>query len=272
MGIIELMRLINDPAHSATTPEPETLISDLALYLGARPDMPDRSEYLFFLTASMVFLLGMLAFLGYIYLDPVREQLYQMVLNKDRVRAVIDSTGSWGPILFIALQAFQVVLMVSFLPAEIIGGFIFGLPLGLLYSTLGLSLGAMLAFLLGRWLESKYVLRFVHPDTMKRYRRIMKREGFLAAFLLFIIPGFPRDIICYMLGLTRMSLGFFLAAATMARLPSTIFLTLQGTEAYEGNYGVILGLIALYGVLMVMLYRHRQALYRWIEHWQPEED
>ncbi len=272
MKSMKLPGLADGPAHAATPPEPETLISDLALYLGARPDMPDRSEYLFFLTASLVFLLGMLAFLGYIYLDPVRERLYQMVLNKERIRAIIDSAGSWGPILFIALQALQVVLLVSFLPLEIVGGFIFGLPLGLLYSSVGLSLGEMLAFLLGRWLEGKYVTRFVHPDAMKRYRKTMKREGALAAFLLFIIPGFPKDVICYMLGLTRMSLGFFLIAVTIIRFPSILLQTLQGAEVYKGNYGITLGLMALYVGLAVLLFRYRQALYRWVERWHAEEN
>ena len=64
--------------------ERQTARSELAEYLGARPDMADRAEYLFFLSASSVFLLGMLAFLGYIYLDPLRERLYQVVLNQER--------------------------------------------------------------------------------------------------------------------------------------------------------------------------------------------
>ncbi|MFA5111060.1 MAG: VTT domain-containing protein [Desulfobaccales bacterium] len=256
----------------ATRLEAESLLSELAAWLGARPGMADRAEYLFFLAASMIFVMGILALVGYIYLDPVRERLYEAILNKERLRAVIDSAGSWGPLLFIALQASQVLLMLSFLPVEIVGGYIFGLPLGLLYSTLGLSLGALLAFLMARWLEGTYVARFAHPDTMKRYRRHMKREGTLAAFLLFIVPGFPKDIICYMLGLTRMSLWFFLIVITTIRIPSTLLLTLQGAQVYEGNYGITLGLIALYVALAALLYRHRQALYHWVGRWYPEDD
>ena len=234
--------------------------------------MADRAEYLFFLTASMVFLLGMLAFLGYIYLDPLRERLYQAVLNKERIRAVMEGAGSWGPVLFIALQTLQVVFMVSFLPVEIAGGFLFGLPLGFLYSTLGLSLGALLAFLLARWLEGKFLARFVHPDIMKSYRKIMKRGGSLTVFLLFLIPGFPKDIICYMLGLTRMSVGFFLIVITIARIPSILILSLQGAQVFEGNFSITLGLAALYMVLAVLLYRHRGALYHWVGRWHLEEE
>ena len=47
----------------------------MAADLVARPDRPDRAEYLFFITGPCIFLLGMLAFLGYIYLVPRRERL-----------------------------------------------------------------------------------------------------------------------------------------------------------------------------------------------------
>ena len=58
-----------------TSPAPENNLSYPAASLGARPDRPDRAEYLFFITASCIFLLGILAFLGYIYLVLRRERL-----------------------------------------------------------------------------------------------------------------------------------------------------------------------------------------------------
>ncbi|HZE21543.1 MAG TPA: VTT domain-containing protein, partial [Desulfobaccales bacterium] len=183
-----------DPLEAvAASPAPERKVSELAELLGARADMADRAEYLFFLTVSMVFVLGILLYLGYIYLDPLRERLYQLVLNRERIRAVMTNAGSWGPLLFIMFQAFQVVIMIWPVPLEIAGGFVFGLPLGLLYSTLGLTLGSVLAFLLAHWLERKLVIRVVSPDRLRRFRRLMKREGTLTAFFVFLVPGIPKD-------------------------------------------------------------------------------
>jgi uncharacterized membrane protein YdjX (TVP38/TMEM64 family) len=260
------------PSVPVTLKGHQTVRSELAEYLGARPDMADRAEYLFFLTASIVFLLGMLAFLGYIYLDPLRERLYQAVLNKERIRAVIGRAGSWGPLLFIAVQAVQVILMVWPVPMEIAGGFLFGMPLGLLYSTLGLTLGSLLAFMLARWLEKRLVARIVSPDRLKRFRELMKREGSLTAFMIFLVPGIPKDFLCYVLGLTRMHLVFFLVATALVRLPGTLLLTLQGAEVYKGNYGFTLGLLALYLGLAYLLYRHRETLYHWVSRWHLEEE
>lgn len=271
MNIIESNQseeLLNCP--DSTEPEPNN--SGVSLYFGARPDMADRSEYLFFLTASIVFLLGIVAFLGYIYLDPVRQQLYQMVLNKERIRAVIDASGSWGPILYIAIQALEVVFMISFLPMEVAGGFLFGLPLGVLYSTIGLSLGSLLAFLLARWLGNKFICRYFDAATIRSYRKTMRRGGALTAFLVLLIPGFPKDFIFYMLGLTRMSVLFFLTMVTIARLPSIILMNLQGAEVFAGNLMITLGSLALYAGLAILIYSRRETIYQWMSRWHLEED
>jgi uncharacterized membrane protein YdjX (TVP38/TMEM64 family) len=256
----------------AGSPEPEDHLSYLAVWLGARPDMSNRTEYLFFLALSGVFLLGMLAWLGYIYLEPVRERLYQVVFERERIRAVMNGADSWGPILFIALQALQVVTIFWPVPLELAGGFLFGWPWGLFYSLLGLALGSMVAFLLGRWLERRFVSRLVRPKTMKNIRQLLKREGTLAGFFIFLIPGIPKDFVCYFFGLTRISLVFFLVAATLARIPGVILLTLQGAQVYKGHYGITLGLLAAYAGVVVLLYRYRESLYRWVGQWHYEEE
>lgn len=264
-------RQTDNPATTTIITKPEPGLSDLAIYLGARPDMADRDEYLFFLTVSSVFLLGILAFLGYIYLDPLRERLYQVILDRERIRAVMNRAGSWAPCLFILVQVVQVVLIVWPVPMEIAGGFLFGLPMGLLYSATGLALGSMSAFLLGRWLKGKFATR-MHPENMKRIRRLIEREGTLAAFLIFLIPGCPKDFVCYFLGATRLSLPFFLVASVLLRLPGTLLFTLQGAQVYQGHYGITLGLVALYGGLAFLLFRKREGLYRWVSRWRLEED
>jgi uncharacterized membrane protein YdjX (TVP38/TMEM64 family) len=169
------------------------------------------------------------------------------------------------------VQAVPVVLMIWPVPLEIAGGFLFGLSWGLLYSAVGLALGSMVAFLLGRWLERKLVTR-LRPETMQRFRRLIKREGTLAAFLIFLVPGIPKDFVCYFLGATRLSLPFFLVVSILLRLPSTLLFTLQGSEVYRGHYAVTLGLVILYLGLVLILLRRREALYRWVSQWHLDEE
>ncbi len=107
---------------------------------------------------------------------------------------------------------------------------------------------------------------------MKIIRRLMRREGALASFLIFLIPGLPKDVICYVFGMTRISLGFFLVATTLARLPGVLLATLQGSQMFQGHDGVTWGLLALYVGLAVLLYWRRQAVYQWLRRWHPDED
>jgi|UniRef100_A0A7V6DPU9 uncharacterized membrane protein YdjX (TVP38/TMEM64 family) len=253
-------------------PPPPDRLALLATLLGAGPDMPDWREYLFFLAAAILTLMGTLAYLGYVVTEPFRPALLQALRQPETLRPVVDYLGNWGPFCFVLVQAAQVILMVWPAPLEVASGYLFGMPWGLAYSLAGIVLGSMSAFLLGRWLEKRYVSKRVGPENMRLMRKIMKREGALAGFVIFLIPGFPKDYLCYAFGMTRMPLVFFLAFSTLARLPGTFLFTLQGAEAHAGNYRVAFALLACYVGLAFWLYRNREAAYQWLDRWHPEED
>ena len=191
--------------------------------------------------------------------------IYEFLTDKDRVKAAIQAAGPLAPVLFIAIQAFQVIL--APIPGEatgFIGGYLFGIPLGLLYSTLGLTLGSLAAFLLGRLLEKRFVTRVVSPETMQRFDFLMERQGALVAFILFLIPGFPKDYLSFILGLSPMDLWVFLVICTIGRLPGTLMLTLQGAQVYKGNYWISLILVGICVALAALTYYFRETLYLWI--------
>lgn len=247
------------------------LTTGITEFLGVGPSMPNRKEYLFFLSASVLVSLGILALLGYVYLWPLLKPYYAIISDKEKICGIFLKAGNWAPLVFIGIEAVQVLTIFWPVPVEIAGGFLFGLPLGLFYSMVGLTTGAVLAFLLGRWLEKTYLRRLVDPDTLKRFRKLMKREGALAAFIIFLIPGVPKDFVSYILGFTTLSLRFFVMAAVLFRLPSTFILTLQGAEAAQGHYWVSVGLLGFNYFLALIIYRHREYLYQWVKAWHLEE-
>ena len=114
---------------------------------------------------------------------------YDLVSDKEQMKAILEATGPLAPLLFITIQALQVIF--APIPGEatgFLGGYLFGVPLGLAYSTIGLTVGSVVAFLLGHWLEKRFVTRIVSPDTMKRFDFLMDHQGALVAFILFLIP------------------------------------------------------------------------------------
>jgi uncharacterized membrane protein YdjX (TVP38/TMEM64 family) len=193
---------------------------------------------------------------------------YDAFTDKDRIKQFLEAMGPLAPLLFVGVQILQVVF--APIPGEatgFIGGFLFGVPLGMLYSTIGLTIGSVLAFLLGRWLEVHFVARIVSPETLKRFDFLMEHQGALVAFFLFVVPGFPKDYLCFILGLSQMPLKLFLVISTVGRLPGTLMLTLQGAKVYEGDYLFSAILIALCLALGGALYYYREPLYKWLERW-----
>ena len=213
-------------------------------------------------------------YLGWQFWQPLWSWLapvYEFLTDKDRVKAAIEAAGPLAPLLFIVIQALQVIL--APIPGEatgFIGGYLFGVPLGLLYSTLGLALGSLAAFLLGQWLGKRFVTRIVSPETMQRFDFLMERQGALIAFVLFLIPGFPKDYLSFILGLSPMDLWVFLLICTVGRIPGTLMLTLQGAQVYKGNYWTFLVLVGVCVILAALTYYFREKLYnliRRLEEW-----
>jgi uncharacterized membrane protein YdjX (TVP38/TMEM64 family) len=196
----------------------------------------------------------------------------QVLEDKERVQAFLKAAGPLAPLIFMAVQALQVVL--APIPGEatgFIGGYLFGVPLGMLYSTLGLTLGSVLAFALGRWLEHKFVARVVSRETLERFDFLMERQGALIAFFLFVVPGFPKDYLCFILGLSLMSWKLFLLLSTVGRLPGTLMLTLQGAKVYQGDYLFTGVLILMCLTLAGTLYYFREPLYHWLRRWDHDQ-
>jgi len=224
---------------------------------------------LLFLLVAAYLSWGLICRMG--WLDAVCHYLY-LLGDKEKVKALLKAAGPLAPLVFMVAQALQVVF--APIPGEatgFIGGYLFGVPLGMLYSTIGLTVGSMLAFSLGRLLEHKFVERVVSRETLDRFDFLMERQGALISFFLFVVPGFPKDYLCFILGLSQMNWKLFLLLSTVGRLPGTLMLTLQGAKVYKGDYLFTGVLIVLCLVLAGTLYYFREPLYQWLRRWDHDQ-
>jgi uncharacterized membrane protein YdjX (TVP38/TMEM64 family) len=155
-----------------------------------------------------------------------------------KLRAFLASFGPWAAPAFIGLQAFQVV--VAPIPGEVtgfVGGLFFGVIHGTLLSTIGLTGGAVLSFWIARFFGSELVRRIVRKEYFDRLDTFMATHRALnITFVLFLIPGFPKDSLCYLLGLTRMRYRDIVVMNVFGRLPGTIILSMQGNAIRHGRF------------------------------------
>jgi len=221
-------------------------------------------------TLALILLL-VLAFAGFLWALDATGML-DLFLDRKRLLAFIEEHEDYAAVIFVALQALQVVA--APIPGEVtgfVGGVMFGLWTGVLLSTLGLTIGSWLAFLLARGLGRPLVERLVPREVIRRFDYVMRHKGLFLAFLLFLVPGFPKDFLCYLLGLGHMSQRAFLLVSVPGRLFGTILLTLGGSYLRDGRWlalSVVAGL-SLFAALIMMIYRDRiRRMLRRLQAWQ----
>jgi uncharacterized membrane protein YdjX (TVP38/TMEM64 family) len=174
--------------------------------------------------------------------------------------AFLNSLGPLSFLGFLCVQALQVVI--SPIPGEVtglIGGFLYGTFLGIILSTIGLTLGSWAAFSLSRVFGKPFVETFVKKETVARYDYLLHHKGAFLVFLLFLIPGFPKDYLCYILGLGHLTIREFLIISTTGRFMGTVLLTLGGDYIRHHQYyrfSALLG-IAVIAVLFSMAYKDK---------------
>ncbi|MDE2180134.1 MAG: TVP38/TMEM64 family protein [candidate division NC10 bacterium] len=190
----------------------------------------------------------------------------ELFLDEQNLARYLKQAGPWAPLVFIGLQALQVVF--APIPGEatgIIGGYLFGTFPSLIYSTIGLTIGSCLAFGMGRWLGHHFARRFVTPETYEMFFFLTRTQGKLITFLLFLLPGFPKDFLCYILGASPLPFGTFFLLSTIGRIPGTWFLSMQGRQVRTAHYGSFFALVFVLSAALLLLYLYREPLFRWIK-------
>jgi uncharacterized membrane protein YdjX (TVP38/TMEM64 family) len=192
---------------------------------------------------------------------------YVLLTNQAQVERFLSAWGPIGaPLVFIAVQVFQVVL--APIPGEasgFVGGYLFGTLPGLIYSTVGLTVGSAINFSIGRLLGRRYVSTWVSAESLRRYDGLAKRQGAFLFFVFFIFPGFPKDYLCIFLGLTSLSVRAFILMAGVGRIPGTLMLSLQGAQVFHRDFATFAILIAISLTFVVPVYCWRERIYDWIE-------
>ena len=191
---------------------------------------------------------------------PAYQFLDRLYRDKHFLKKTLREWGVLAPVIFIALQSLQVIF--SPIPGEatgILGGYLFGQWLGLLYSTVGLTLGSIGAFAIGRWLGAHYVKNLVSVETWNRLGFIVEAEGAVLCFIVYLIPGLPKDIVCYLFGISPMPLWVFVLVSGLGRIPGTWVLSAQGAHTAAGDYlqAILVTAVAVAVALPLYYYRHR---------------
>jgi uncharacterized membrane protein YdjX (TVP38/TMEM64 family) len=197
------------------------------------------------LALKAIALIALISLSTYLF---IHYDLYLFFTNRNKIIHFIRESP-FDEVVFILLQIVQVVA--APVPGELtgfIGGYIYGPVLGTVYSTIGLTLGSWLAFVLAHFFGMPLLEKVIKPAVIEKFDHFMEHQGMLVSFFLFLIPGFPKDYLCYIMGVSRMPVGVFLIISAAGRLLGTIMLTVTGSSARNGHY-LLLGCFASAGII-----------------------
>ena len=171
--------------------------------------------------------------------------------NVDKLVAFSKEHIFIGSLIFLLICIAQVV--VAFVPGELVesaAGVIFGPWQGIFMCMLGLTLGSVIVILLVRKFGVKLVETFYPSEKIDALPILNnpKKRNFMI-FILFLIPGTPKDFITYLIGLTKVSIPMYILLTTFARIPSIITSTFIGDAAGNGDFMLTIILIAITAVI-----------------------
>lgn len=185
--------------------------------------------------------------------------LIEFVSDADRFKEWLESFGGLGQVIFVAVRALQtVVKIIPAEPLEIGSGYAFGVWGGLLYCMLGTEIGSFIIVVLTKIFGMKAVNLFVSEEKINSLGFLQNKEKLsVSLFIIYLIPGTPKDIITYLIGVTDYNIWKFLLLTGIARIPSIITSTVCGAALGERNYVLSIGVFvgtAILGLVGVKIY------------------
>lgn len=188
--------------------------------------------------------IGVISVIGYFVTQPYHYLMYDI----EALRSFINSFGVLAPLVLIALQVSQV--LIAPVPGPVVGaaaGYAFGVFWGTIYGFIGLAIGSTVAILFAKRYGRPFVEDILADETMDKFDYLASEHGFLPFLLLFLLPGFPDDAICFIAGLTEIDTKKLILMASFGRVPGLLSLTVFGNSLALGNMGVMIltGLIVI---------------------------
>ena len=164
--------------------------------------------------------------------------LIRFAQEPEQFRAWVDEQGVMAPIAFLGMLILQIIVAaIPGEPLEIAAGYAFGALEGTLWCLLGAFAGRLAVFLLVRRFGTRAIEVFFPLDKLQSLRFLQnERRLTFWVFFLFFLPGTPKDVLCYIVGLTRLPLRSWLIISAIAPIPSIVTSTIGGDALGMGNY------------------------------------
>ncbi len=193
---------------------------------------------------------------------------FRIAESSESLTKYLEETGVWMPVLYIILQYLQVVILpIPSVVSTVAGVALFGAFKTVLYSLLGIILGSFTAFLIGKKLGNKAVEWMVGKENLRNWQKKIKGKDNLFLTIMFLLPFFPDDVLCFIAGLSSMSFEYFACIIIISRvLIVTATCYSMNFIPYNTWWGLLIWAILIVGILVLfmLIYKNMNKIQKYV--------
>lgn len=203
-----------------------------------------------------------------IYILFFNKEIISNFKNYNDLVDYIRSFGIYGALVFLGIQILQIVI--SVIPGQIVqiaAGAIYGIIPGIILAVIGVILGEALTFMLGKHLGYQGLSMIIGESKMESLtKKLNTKRSYLITFFFFMLPGVPKDIMCYVAGISKIKLKTFLIISVLGRLPIMIISIIFGKMLIEKNYFAMIIIVAVICIISIICFIIRKKYSHIIDH------
>lgn len=184
--------------------------------------------------------------------------IIKYLIRPSQLKLFVLQFGVWSPLVFILLQALQMIfLIIPGAPFLIAGGYVFG-NLGVIYSIIGIMIGSMIVFGMGRLFGRPFLESIIDKKAIAKIDNQSSNVG-KTLFVLYLIPPLPHDIFSFIAGITNLKFKDYIIISFVGRLPLIVFYTLVGYQLTKLNlfYSLLLLIIIVVGSIVIFYHKEK---------------
>lgn len=171
------------------------------------------------LIKSLLSLFILLSFFVILIFALQRTGFFFVIKDAESLQKYLENAGVWMPLAYVLLQFLQVIVLpIPSVVSTVAGVALFGALYATIYSLMGILLGSIIAFIIGRKVGYKAVAWLVGEDALNKWQKKLKGKDNILLTLMFILPMFPDDLLCFIAGLSSMTTKYFLIMISICRL------------------------------------------------------
>lgn len=216
--------------------------------------------------AKLLLLLGILAGIP-LYVYFYMPEFWAQFKTMEGVHSFLERYKTGSIFVYVGLQILQ--LIVAFIPGQFIqfaGGYAYSFWPGYFLSIIGTAIGTSLAFTIARLLGRDAIHVIFGEERISKFvNQLNSKRAFVIILILFIIPGFPKDLVTYAAGVSAIKLKPFLLLSLVGRTPAMMGTLMMGSMTRKGSYVGVIILAAIAVILFVLCIIKRKDLMKYMD-------